>query len=180
MLALLPVPDARRDLAILVAMDKRDDVLLYYGFSTGGAYLCRGEASFARQHRRLRHEQFPVTAESAARKYEWLMTARRAPRERGTRTSSSSTAISTRCNAPSFGSKRCTRAVQGFQDTFILQCRRAVGGAARLWNALLPAALCERGFPALRENLDLCFPDEKLASIRVLDLYSARRCPHAR
>jgi pimeloyl-ACP methyl ester carboxylesterase len=187
MLALLPVTQMRGfDLAIraLVAMDKRDDVLLlYYGFSTGGAYLWPlakqlppdGIAGYGMSN-------FPVTyfsSRSAKGNYEWLYDRSAARlRERGTKDFEffnrdlgevqRAELWQQALHAPRFKS---------FEDTFMFYNVAALSeSSARLWNApFLPAADRERGFPTLlRENLDLCFPDEKLASIRVLDLYGTR------
>jgi hypothetical protein len=187
MLALAPITSMRGfELAIraLVPMDARDDVLLlYYGFSTGGAYLWPlskrlppdGIAGYGMSN-------FPVTyfsCRAARGNYEWLYDRSAVRlRERGTKDfeffnrdlgeAQRAELWQQALHAPRFKS---------FEDTFMFYNVAALSESiARLWNApFLPQSDRTRGFPALlQENLDLCFPSDALATIGVLDLYGTR------
>jgi hypothetical protein len=158
-------------------------LLLYYGFSTGGAYLWPlskrlppdGIAGYGMSN-------FPIayfSCRATKGNYEWLYDRSAVRlRERGTKDfeffnrdlgeAQRAELWQQALHAPRFKS---------FEDTFMFYNVAALSESiARLWNApFLPQSDRKRGFPALlEENLDLCFPSDALATIRVLDLYGTR------
>jgi hypothetical protein len=169
--------------SLVPAAARRDTLLLYYGFSTGGAYLWPlakelppdGIAGFGMSN-------FPISyysSRAARGQFDWLYdrSASRL-RERGTRDfeffnrdlgeDERAKAWQRAARAPRFKS---------FEDTFMFFNVAALAETvSRLWNAeFLPERVRLRGFSALmQENLDLCFPSDALGTVRALDLYGTR------
>ena len=187
MLALVPstsVTGFEYAIKSLLPAQSRDEILLlYYGFSTGGAYLWPlskrlspdGIAGYGMSN-------FPISYYSSRAmkgNFDWLYDRSvNRVRERGTRDfeffnrdlseSERSKSWHNAAQAPRFKS---------FEDTFMFFNVAALAETvSRLWNSsFLPDAVRRRGFTALvQENLDLCFPSEALGKVRVLDFYGTR------
>jgi len=185
MLSLIPSTQiAGFELAIKSLLPDREKILmLYYGFSTGGAYLWPlskqlppdGIAGYGMSN-------FPIAyygQRAAKGKYDWLYDRSvNRLRERGTRDfeffnrdlseAERAEAWQRASQAPRFKS---------FEDTFMFFNVAALAETvSRLWNApFLPDAVRRRGFSALMQgNLELCFPSEALRMLHVLDLYGTR------
>lgn len=187
MLALLPSTQmAGFELAIraLLPMDKREQMLLLYnGFSTGGAFLWAlakqlspdGIVGYGMSN-------FPIayyTSRASQGKFDWLYDRSAARlRERG----ANDFKFFNRELPEERRNELWQRALnhprfKSFEDTFMFFNVAALSECiSRLWNsAFLPDAARSRGLSALmHENINLCFPGEALAKVRVLDLYGTR------
>lgn len=187
MLALTPAASLDGfELAIrsLLPMEDRSEILLlYYGFSTGGAYLWAlskrlcpdGIAGYGMSN-------FPISyfsSRAAQQQYGWLYDRSvTRVRERGTR----DFAFFNREFGEEERAALWQRAIEAprfksFEDTFMFFNVAALAESiARLWNApFLPEEVRRCGFAALmRDNMDLCFPSEALGAVRALDLYGTK------
>jgi hypothetical protein len=169
--------------ALIPAEARRTALVLYNGFSTGGAFMWP-------LAKRLRPDgivgygmsNFPIAkcfSRSMQGKYDFLYDRSAARlRERGTRDfefynrelgdTERNRLWENALHHPRFKSH---------EDTFMFFNVAALAECvSRLWNGShLPPDERRAGFAALmQQNLDLCFPGEALASVRVLDLYGTR------
>lgn len=187
MIALTPETSMRGfDLAVrsLIPSSEREKVLLLYnGFSTGGAYTWA-------LAKRLQPDgivgygmsNFPISyysSRAAKGKYEWLYDRSAARlRERGTRDFEFfNRELGEAERAALWENALHHPRFKSFEDTFMFYNVAALSECvSRLWNApFLPQAVRQRGFAALmQENLDPCFPGDALKTVRVLDLYGTR------
>lgn len=187
MLALLPsAVIAGFELAIrsLVPADERTDVLLlYYGFSTGGAFLWPlakqlppdGIAGYGMSN-------FPIAyhaSRAAKGNYAWLYDRSVTRlRERGAKDFEFfNRGVGEAERAEQWQRASKAPRFKSYEDTFMFFNVAALAETiSRLWNApFLPDDVRKRGFAALmQENLDLCFPSEALRAVRVLDFYGTR------
>lgn len=166
-----------------ILADRANLLLLYWGFSTGGAFLWPfakkvapdGIAGFGMA-------TFPV-AYYASRGFRgdhrWLYDSSAfRVRERGLSDYAFfSPDLTDEERLPRFQEALRSARFKSFEDTFMFfNVAALTESVTRLWNApFLPAEIRARGFAALlRENLDLAFPDSSLAPVRVLELSGTR------
>ena len=167
------IPDAAR----------KEALLLYYGFSTGGAYLWPlaktlqpdGIAGYGMSN-------FPISYfanRASSGNYAWLYDRSvNRLRERGTKDFE----FFNRGLDEAERGRQWQRAMQAprfksYEDTFMFFNVAALAETvSRLWNAsFLPDDVRRRGFAALlQQNIDACFPSDALGTLPVLDLYGTR------
>jgi hypothetical protein len=168
----------------LVPGESRGKVLLLYnGFSTGGAFMW-GLAKGLRPDGIVGYgmSNFPIAyyASRAARgKYDWLYDRSAARlRERGTRDFEFfNSELGERERNELWEHALHHPRFKSHEDTFMFFNVAALAECvSRLWNAShLPPEERRAGLAALMQrNLDLCFPGDALKSMRVLDLYGTR------
>lgn len=169
--------------ALVPTEERAKALMLYSGFSTGGAFMW-ALAKRVAPHGIVGYgtSNFPIAyygSQAAKGKFAWLYDHSAARlRERGTSdfeffnrdlTEAERTALwQNALHHPRFKSH---------EDTFMFFNVAALAECvSRLWNAsFLPAEERRAGLAALmQQNLDLCFPGEALRSVRVLDLYGTR------
>ncbi len=166
-----------------IVQDRRNILLLYWGFSTGGAFLWPlakafapdGIASFGMAH-------FPIcyfASRAARHDFRWLYdpsTFRL--RERGYEDFSFfSRDLPDDERRAQWKEALKSPRFKSFEDTFMFfNVAALTEGISRLWNAsFLPPETRDRGFSRLvQENLELCFPDDSLSGINVLELSGTR------
>ena len=163
--------------------DRRRLLLLFWGFSTGGAFLW----PFAKRAAPdgimgFGMSTFPVAfyATRAVRdEHRWLYDASAfRVRERGMRDFAFfSPDLSDAERKEQWKEALKSPRFKSFEDTFMFfNVAALTESLAKLWNAdFLPEEIRKRGFSTLlRENLDLAFPDDSLKGIRVLELSGTR------
>ena len=168
--------------ACLAPDERRNGLIFYWGFSTGGSYMWAlaktippaGILGYGMTG--LPFTRYAIAA--AGGNFAWpydRSTFRVRERgkpdfefyNKGLSAAERDAQYAVALNAPRFKSN---------EDAFMFFNIAALSEAlARLWNApFLPAAVRARGFTALyRENVDLAFPDSSLQDVAVLDLYGA-------
>ena len=163
--------------------DRGRALLLFWGFSTGGAFLW----PFAKRAAPdgimgFGMSPFPVAfyrTRALRNEHRWLYDASAfRVRERGMRDFAFFTPdLSDEAREELWAEALKSPRFKSFEDTFMFfNVAALTESLARLWHAdFLPDDIRERGFGALlRENLDLAIPDDSLKGVRVLELSGTR------
>jgi hypothetical protein len=162
---------------------RKATMVLYYGFSTGGAYLWPlatrlqpdGIAGYGMSNFPISYFSRPARAGNYDWLYEHSVTRLR---ERGT----NDFAFYNRDIGEAEQAEHWQRALKAprfksYEDTFMFfNIASLAETIARLWNApFVPDEVRKRGLSdVMRENIDLSFPNEGLGAVRALDLYGTR------
>ena len=166
-----------------VVENRKDILLLYWGFSTGGAFLWAlakslapdGVASFGMAN-------FPISyyaTRGFKDEHRWLYdkSAFRVRERNYADFAFFSPDLTEEERQVQWQEALNSARFKSYEDTFMFFNAGALTESlARLWNEdFLPADVRERGFAALvRENIDLSFPDDTLRTVRCLELAGTR------
>ena len=169
--------------ALVPAAERDDTLVLYNGFSTGGAFLWAlskqlppdGIVGYGMSN-------FPIAyywSKAATRNYSWLYDKSAARlRERGARDFKFfNRELPEAERAALWANALHHPRFKSHEDTFMFYNVAALSECvSRLWNSsFLPESVRSKGLSALMQaNLDLCFPGPGLGTVRALDLYGTR------